>query len=300
MRLQHLHLLLSIAQTGSLRASAEAMHVTQPALTKALKQLEEELGTTLVLRTPKGARLAPAGEALAARAAIIVRELDRAREDVNWHVHHAEATLNVGVSPAAAMILAPPAVARYQTRWPKVRVRLLDALYPVALTQLRSGELDLALGPLPAAALGRDLQARTLIDSPQVLAARAGHPLARTRRLADLRQAQWIITGPQHGPGDPATLGGELWQDAPARIGLECSSFSTLLALLPEVDAVALLPKRIFDAHAANAGLVALPIDEALPVTQIHAFVRTDVPLSVPAQRFLDAVEAQAQRMRGV
>ena len=49
MRLQHLHLLLTIAHTGSLRASAEALNVTQPALTKALKQLEEEFGTALVL-----------------------------------------------------------------------------------------------------------------------------------------------------------------------------------------------------------------------------------------------------------
>ena len=54
MRLQQLQLLLTLARTGSMRASAEAMNVTQPALTKALKQLEEEFGATLVLRSPKG------------------------------------------------------------------------------------------------------------------------------------------------------------------------------------------------------------------------------------------------------
>ena len=80
MRLQQLQLLLTLARTGSMRASAEAMNVTQPALTKALKQLEEEFGATLVLRSPKGVRLAPAGEMLAARAATVVREIERARE----------------------------------------------------------------------------------------------------------------------------------------------------------------------------------------------------------------------------
>jgi DNA-binding transcriptional LysR family regulator len=66
-RLQQLQLLIAIASGGSLRAAAEAMHVSQPGLTKALRQLEEEFGTELVLRTPKGARLAPAGELVAAR-----------------------------------------------------------------------------------------------------------------------------------------------------------------------------------------------------------------------------------------
>ena len=89
MRLQHLHLLLTLAQTGSLRASAQTLNVTQPALTKALKQLEDEFGTALVLRTPKGVRLAPAGELLAARAATVVREIERAREEVAWHTQNA-------------------------------------------------------------------------------------------------------------------------------------------------------------------------------------------------------------------
>lgn len=299
MRLQHLHLLLSIAETGSLRASADALNVTQPALTKALKQLEQELGTALVVRTPAGVRLAPAGEILAARAATVVREIERAREEVSWHATHGQATVSVGVSPAAALMLAPKAVARFQVRWPKVRVRLMDTLYPTALAQLRSGELDMALGPLPAARPGRDIQARALLDSPQVLAVYAGHPLARSRRLDELRGARWVITGPRKGPGDPAALGTSSWKIDPAQICMECNSFSTLLAVLPQMDAVALMPQRVFEAHGARAGLVALPMRDPLPMTTIHAFFRADGPLSLPAQRLLDAIEAQAQRMRG-
>ena len=150
MRLQQLQLLLTLARTGSMRASAEAMNVTQPALTKALKQLEEEFGATLVLRSPKGVRLAPAGEMLAARAATVVREIERAREEMAALTHQTHTTLSVGVSPAAALVLAPNTIAAFQSRWPQVRIHLVDALYPKMLEQLRSGELDLALGPLPA------------------------------------------------------------------------------------------------------------------------------------------------------
>lgn len=298
MRLQHLHLLLTLAQTGSLRASAEALNVTQPALTKSLKQLEEEFGAALVLRTPKGVRLAPAGELLAARAATVVRELERAREEVAWHTQNTQATVTIGVSPAAALVLAPPALSRFRSRWPNVRVRLVDALYPKALQQLRSGELDLALGPLPATGIGRDLQARPLLRSASVIAARRGHELAPARRLEDLQDASWILTGPRLGPGDPTHLGFEKKGLAPPRVTLECESFSTLLALLPSLDMLALVPLRFFEMHGPRIGLVTLAVREELPPSTIHLFTRTDAPLTLPTQRLLDAFVHEAQLLQ--
>ncbi len=298
MRIQHLYLLLSIAHTGSLRAAAQALNVTQPALTKSLKQLEQELGTSLVTRNSTGARLAPAGEMLAARAATILREIERAKEEIQWHSAHTTATVTVGVSPAAALMLAPKALARFQARWPQVRLRMVDALYPTALAQLRSGELDFALGPLPGTGLGRDIEAKALLDSPQVIATRASHPQAHSQQLADLRGARWVVTGPTKGPGDPANLELERWGLPGPDICLECASFSTLLAVLPEMNALALMPTRFFETHGRHAGLVALPIADALPLTTINRFVRTDAPLSLPAQRLLDAFEHEAKQLR--
>ena len=298
MRLQHLHLLLTLAQTGSLRASAEVLNVTQPALTKALKQLEDEFGTALVVRSPKGVRLAPAGELLAARAATVVRELERAREEVAWHTQNTQATVTVGVSPAAALMLAPKAVARFQARWPNVLVRLVDALYPKALQQLRSGEVDLALGPLPASGIGRDLHTQPLIHSPAVIVTRRGNPLSHARRLQDLESAYWVLTGPRLGPGDPTHLGFEARGLAPPRVTLECESFSTLLAVLPNMDALAVVPKRFFDSHGPRIGLVALQTSESLPPSIIHLFTRTDSPLTLPTQRLLDAILHEAQLLQ--
>jgi len=298
MRLQHLHLLLALAQTGSLRASAQTLNVTQPALTKALKQLEDEFGTALVVRTPKGVRLAPAGELLAARAATVVREIERAREEVSWHIQHAQATVTVGVSPAAALMLAPRAIARFQSRWPQVRVRLVDALYPKVLQQLRSGELDLALGPLPASGLGPDLEVQARFGSPEGIAAGEGNPLATCRHLADLGASRWVLTGQVHGPGDPVHLALEDRGLPPPRVTLECESFSTLLAVLPGMDAVALMPQRFFDSHGPRNGLVVLPIADPLPQTTIHLFRRTDGPLTLPTQRLKDSFEQEAKALR--
>jgi DNA-binding transcriptional LysR family regulator len=302
MRLQQLQLLLTLARTGSMRASAEAMNVTQPALTKALKQLEEEFGANLVLRSPKGVRLSPAGEMLAARAATVVREIDRAKEEMAALTQHTQVTLNVGVSPAAALVLAANTISGFQSRWPEARIHLVDALYPKALQQLRSGELDLALGPLPAGGLGRDLHARALIASPTVIVARKGHRLASARSLDDLQGANWLLTGPRLGPGDPVHLGFAQRGLAAPRVALECESMATLLAVLPRMDTLTLLPRRFYEEHGPRMGLVMLDLQEHLPATTIHIISRADAPLSLPAQRLLDAFvqEADSVRRRGV
>lgn len=297
MRLQQLQLLLTLARTGSMRASAVEMNVTQPALTKALKQLEDEFGTPLVLRSPKGVRLAPAGEMLAARAATVVRELERARQEMAALTSDGQTTLSVGVSPAAALMLAANTISAYQSRWPQVSIHLVDALYPNALQQLRSGELDLALGPLPIAGVGRDLQARALVNSPSVIVAKQGHSLAAARRLDDLAGARWLLSGPRLGPGDPVHLGLEQRGLPPARVVVECESFSTLLAVLPGMDTLAIVPERFHAVHGPRMGLVALPLQETLPTNAIHIFSRTDTPLSLPAQRLLDTFLQEAQAM---
>jgi DNA-binding transcriptional LysR family regulator len=298
MRLQHLRLLLTLAETGSLRAAAQVLHVSQPALSKALKALEEEFGAALVTRTPRGVRLAPAGELLAARAATITRELERAREEVAWHLQHARATVTVGVSPAAAIRLAPGAVGRFQARWPEVRVRLADALYPQALARLRSGEFDLALGPLPPAGVGADLRVAALVGSPTVIGARRNHPLRDSRHLQALTGAPWVLTGPPQGPGDPTRLPFAALGLPPPFIRLECESFATLLAVLPAMDALAVMPRAFFERHGPGAGLACLQVRDELPATTIHLFTRTEGPLSLPARRLLEAFEQEARQER--
>jgi LysR family transcriptional regulator of abg operon len=299
MRFQHLSLLLAIAETGSLRASAARLNVSQPALTKALQQLEEEFGAPLAVRTPRGVRLAPAGELLAARAATAMRELERAREEVAWLAGRVDARVAVGVSPVAAMLLAPGAVERVGARWPQVRLRVVDALYPEALARVRAGELDLAVGALPDGPHGRDLLVQPLIRSRSVIVARRGHPLARVRRLESLSEATWVLVGPAGGPGDPARLGLEDRGLPAPRTRLECESFWTLLALMPRLDIVGVMPQAFAERHAPGAGLVVLPIADPLPETAVHAAWRADAPLTLAAQHLLDALLHEASLVQG-
>ena len=295
MRLQHLQLLLILAKTGSLRRAAVQMRVTQPALSKALRQLEEEFGTELVQRSAKGVRLTAMGELLATRAGTVMREIERAREEVAWHTRPNQGTVTLGVSPVAGILLTPGAVARFHARWPDVRIRIVDTLYPRSLVQVRSGEIDIAVGPMPADGASRDLTSRMLMTSQDVIVARQQHPLAQARRLEALANTSWVLTGPAGGPGDPIHLRLEARGLPAARVKLECEFFSTLMALLPTMNAVAVMPRGFVERYGVRMGLVALPIEDSLSQTSIHALMRADTLLTVPAQRLLETLELEAK-----
>lgn len=294
MRLEQLQLILTLLTTGSLRSAAEKLHVTAPALTKSLQQLEDEFGAALATRTAKGVRLTHAGELLAARASRALREIERAREEVNWCVQHGKATLTIASSPAAAFHLLPGALSRLRSRWPQIKIRVLEVLYPAGLTMIRSGEVDLCVGPLPPDGIGRDLCRQGLFDVQLVLIARRGHPLSSAKSLRDIQGAEWINTGSPGGPGDPIHLKFKELGLTPPQVTLTCESFTTLLAMLASIDALALVPESFFSIYGQKLDLVCLSIADTLPCIKVWAAWRADVPLTTPATFFLDSLELEA------
>lgn len=81
----------------------------------------------------------------------------------------------------------------------------------------------------------------------------------------------------------------------PPKADLECESFSTLLGLMPNLDVVGVMPSSFLECHGHRAGLVALPIEDPLPVTTIYAVLRADSPLTLPAQDLLEAFLQEAR-----
>jgi len=123
LRLRDLLLLEHIAQHGSLRKVAEALHVTQPAVTQALQGLEQAFGVELVDRGRRGVTLTAAGEAALARLRVARREVTAAREAA---LAPQRPVLRLGSSPMAALDVMPNALARLRQSAPQVRVVLTE------------------------------------------------------------------------------------------------------------------------------------------------------------------------------
>jgi len=295
MRLTQIRDFLAVVDAGSLRAAARDLGVTQPALTKSVRQLEQELGATLVTRSVRGAIPTDAGRAFLARARAVSADLRRAREEIAQLGGAREGALAIGAAPGPALDLLPTVLPRLRRQWREATIRIVDVAPPEVLPALRQGAIDLALsvrlGPLAAPAAGCLIEPLYVIE-PAIIA-RRGHALAAARSLAALKDAEWIQTGPA---GITPALP-QAFQAAglpPPRYRIDCQSFLALPALVAQSELLAVVPSQLA-AREEKAGRVArLRIREKLPARPIALFRRADVPLTPIARECAQLLRAAA------
>lgn len=186
--LRHLRAFLAIADEGSITAAADVLRVTQPALSRTLRQLEEHLGVGLVDRTTRRLSLTPAGEELQVRAAAAVAAVDAALDPAlvaTWPIRLGHAWSALGEDTARVM-------ARWRERHPGTPLRLQRV--DDRLAGLAGGEADVAVVRHPVRRAG--LRSRPLRTERRVLAVAADHRLAYAEgpvHLADLAGEPLVV-----------------------------------------------------------------------------------------------------------
>ncbi len=175
-RLRHLQCFLAVAQQGNLRRAAQALAITQPAVTKTLNELEDMLGTPLFMRGRKGATLTPEAEVFMRHANASVDALTRAVDSVGGGP--GEAPLRIGMLPTVAPSFMPQVLAAFAAQRPLAALRIHSGRNKQLLELLRSRELDAVIGRLSEPDVMVGLSFEHLYAEPLVIALRAGHPLA--------------------------------------------------------------------------------------------------------------------------
>lgn len=195
LRLRHLQVLLSLASTGNLSQSAADLNTTQPALSKWLKELEQDVGLPLFERHARGLRPTSYGEALIEHARRIGARLDNARDDMEALRDGSSGLVRIGTSGVAAADTVPLAVAQLLRNLPRAQVRLEESTMNQLLPQLARGELDIVVGRSAQGALDPQICTQALYDEPIDLVSRPGHPLTEKRALSwdDVCAWSWII-----------------------------------------------------------------------------------------------------------
>ncbi|MDA8523166.1 LysR family transcriptional regulator [Acidovorax sp. NCPPB 4044] len=196
LRLRQLQMLLSLAQTGNMSQSAQQLHTAQPALSKWLKELEDDLGMVLFERHARGLRPTPQGEALIAHARRIEAHLDSARDDMQALRDGGSGLVAVGTSGASASDVVPMAVLRLLEWLPRAQIRLAESTMNVLMQQLAHGELDVVVGRSAPELHDTHIHAEMLYMEPIHLVARPQHPLLRLERelaWSDLMAYRWLV-----------------------------------------------------------------------------------------------------------
>ncbi|GFG85575.1 LysR family transcriptional regulator [Mycolicibacter algericus] len=193
MELRHLRYFAAVAQTCHFGQAAELLHVAQPALSYAIRQLEAELNTTLFNRTTRQVSLTPAGEYLQGEVARILGDVDDAVRGVRRVAAGRSGRIRLGLTGTAALSHLPRIARMVQAELPGVDLEIqADLLTPAHCDALRSGALD--LGVLRPPAVGEGLELRAIAVESLALAISVDHRLAvePVVSLADLRNEQFV------------------------------------------------------------------------------------------------------------
>jgi DNA-binding transcriptional LysR family regulator len=296
MRLSQLRVFLAVAELGGIRAAARMLEVSPPAVTKGIRQLEQELQVRLLERTQHGVVASPAGRALAVRARVMLSEMRKADEDMERFAGASIGSVAFGVGPTGMQLIVPEAVALFRQQYPDASVRIVEGRHPALLPLVRDATLDFAVGLKPAGKLDSGLGFRPLFRHYEAIVARKGHSLAGARSLAQLVRAKWVSTLPRSADDilNAIFLAADLPLPPPA---IECESVPGVVALLTKTDMVAMMPRRILELPFARDVLGEIHVAEPLPSVAHGIFTRVDAPLTPAATAMAKVVTAVGKQL---
>ena len=195
LKARHLRLLVAIDTYRNLTQVAEVIHVTVPAVSKSLAELERGLGLTLFTRTSQGVMPTSYGDCLIRHARVMLATLHEARDELKALSSGTEGKIHIGMLPASASVLLPKALSILKQRSPGTNVMVIEGTTDSLLPALWQGRLDLVVGRLPPPDALSSFEEKELLEEPVMLMTGRHHPLARKKSLewSDLSSYPWIL-----------------------------------------------------------------------------------------------------------
>lgn len=294
MELRQLRYFVAVAETGNISRAAQKIFLTQPALSRQIKALEDGLGQCLLERKAHSVHLTPAGEAMLREARELLRHADQAAERVR--ATSAGGRLRIAYAPSLASGLLSPAVANFTQMHPGTRVEMFDLSAGEMLTGLEAGKLDVAVTVRPRGET-RGLRWTPLVSSPWRLAVHLKHPLARGPKVkpAAVAREPLLVYSKDEYPEYWNTVTGWLKENGlRARIAGEHNGIDSLLVAVASGLGVALVAARtahLFPTRVQLKILTAAP--KPLCIAAGYRADRSDdKPLAVFVEELRRAAEA--------
>jgi len=264
LRYKHLHLLVTLNTSQNLHRASESLHMSQPAATRMLHEIENMFDCELFERLPRGMRPTTLGLELIRFAESALVGLDRCAEDLIARQAGGYGYLSIGTIMGAAPNLVMDTIASIKASHPQLRIRIMGDTSDYVIRLLAQGSIDLAIARRSAATDREHYAFEQLGNERLLMVVRANHPLIRQENLTlpDLiKQWPWILqpeTSPARQGFDEALQRLAL---APPTDIIECTSVYAMEQLLQLTDAIMVLSDTALHS-ALNMGSVAV-----LPVT---------------------------------
>ena len=271
LQLKQLRQLVKVAEKGSIRQAAEALSITQPALSRNIRAIEDNLQVKLMERGPRGVALTSFGDALVAYAKIIEANLRFAADEIDDLKGIKGGSVKIGIGPFEGFMVMHIAIDRFLRQRENSEVSLIEGDFDDLSLKVLSGEIDFMFGPTHFGDPTPGLNSEVLAEFHPILAVRAEHPLLRRNRVTfhELSEADWIL--PPKEVRARARLNNIFLSRGlvPPKGPIEMTPGQATIALLRRHDLVTFLSRQQVARELAEGAIRALPVDEpefALPM----------------------------------
>jgi len=280
MELKHLKSFLSVAERLSFIRAAENLHLSQPALSSQIQNLEEELGVKLFFRNRRIVRLTAEGEIFVAEARATLARADLAIERVQKASRGEVGRLRIAFVSSVALEIVPGIVTSFRKQLPQVSLDLRNMRSSLQVQGLLHGTIDIGFVRMPL--VHDDLILQVVHREPFVLVLPKTHALARRRsvKLADLKREPFVAYGRRWAPGFFDSIV-RLCEEAgfTPNIVQETGEMYTAIALVAAGVGVAVLPRSVVLAQRADTVIKPLPTSFGLSEIAIATLKNRDTPL---------------------
>ena len=294
-KLRHLSCFLEVAAQRSFVLAADLLNLTQPAVSKAISELEDILGTALFERSRRGVFLTPHGEAFRRYAGATMTALRQGIDTVAQGLTRGGYILSVGVLPTVAARLMPFAVQEAKAAGLGATLRVIIGPNDYLLDRLRRGDLDLVVGRLAAPAAMQGLLFEQLYSEEVVFVVRPEHPLAsQPVTLRDLSRFTVLLPTADSiiRPAVDQLLIAHGVPTLPDVIETVSPTFGRRYARTS--DAVWIISKGVVDEDIAIGALARLPVEAAEAVGPVGLTTKADIPAPVSADLLVQAIRKVA------
>ncbi|GGG26308.1 LysR family transcriptional regulator [Rhodococcoides trifolii] len=301
MELRHLRHFVAVAETRHFGQAAKRLYLAQPALSQSVRQLETELGVTLLARTTRQVSLTPAGEFFYREAVRLLSGLEDSVQGVRRIDEGRTGLVRIGFTGTAAFDRLPAIARALRQRLPEVVLEVHgDLLTPAQVDGLRSNELDLAVLRPPVA--GNDLVVRTIATESLVLALPADHRLAQEPALEvlDVSYESFVMYSDTHSAVNDVVVRSCRAAGFTPRREHEAPDTSVLLALIAAGLGVAMVPESVRamkldgvvfrDVTGADAIDLALAWNRTEPSPLVASLVRALEDADILPTTYIEAI----------
>lgn len=299
LKTRQMALLMAIDETRNLHQAALTTHMSQPAASKMLKDMEELLGVALFERLPRGMRPTVYGDTLVRHVRMALDNLAQGQSAMAALQAGLSGQVNIGVILTPSMTLVPQAIAATKAEAPHLSIGVEVGTSDVLVDGLKRGRLDFLIARIPTQEEDLNLVYEDLSEETECAVVRPGHPMLQHSALSlqDVAGSVWILSPRgsilrhqfdmlfrRHGLAPPTQV-------------IETTAMSVIKALLQQTDFLHLMPLEVARYYAACGELAILPVELACNMESYGLIMRSDQVLAPGASRLLGAIRRVASTL---